>query len=298
MHRLRLHRSGWDLLGYTCDTMRLVAQRSSTLWSTTVKFGFEACIAPLFGERILSCKAAVMHTTHEMSQQQQSQCRRSQVLDFSRSVLEDLSNFDVSGAWPVLLDEFVESLQVRGAQHAATGESSLQVDKPPGRAANQGVDGPDTSSRDHLTSLIHCAGASSKAVWAKLPLGSPAHTLDTAVARQQRRPRQRRSFSCWSVTRGGQARWRLSLSHDLRKRCGSRVIPPCIVRANLVCKPTAVWRSKRRAPDVDSITSRLEAARLANLSSPHTSPLGASSVQSAEQLAQPLKRLHVLSSAS
>ena len=40
-------------------------------------------------------------------------CCRSQVLDFSRSVLEDLSNFDVSGAWPVLLDEFVESLQAR-----------------------------------------------------------------------------------------------------------------------------------------------------------------------------------------
>lgn len=44
-------------------------------------------------------------------------CCCSQVLDFSRSVLEDLSNFDVSGAWPVLLDEFVESLQARGAWH-------------------------------------------------------------------------------------------------------------------------------------------------------------------------------------
>uniref|UniRef100_A0A061RC16 Defective in cullin neddylation protein n=2 Tax=Tetraselmis sp. GSL018 TaxID=582737 RepID=A0A061RC16_9CHLO len=34
-----------------------------------------------------------------------------QVLDFTRSVLEDLSNYDPAGAWPVLLDEFVDHIR-------------------------------------------------------------------------------------------------------------------------------------------------------------------------------------------
>ena len=34
-----------------------------------------------------------------------------QVLDFSRNVHEDLSNFDVNGAWSWILDEFVERLR-------------------------------------------------------------------------------------------------------------------------------------------------------------------------------------------
>jgi DCN1-like protein 1/2 len=40
-----------------------------------------------------------------------------QVVDFSRTIHEDLSNFDPSGAWTVLIDEFVEFMR---AQHSAT----------------------------------------------------------------------------------------------------------------------------------------------------------------------------------
>ena len=42
----------------------------------------------------------------------------SQVLDFSRTVSENLSNFDRHGAWAVLLDEFVDYMQAeRGERH-------------------------------------------------------------------------------------------------------------------------------------------------------------------------------------
>ncbi len=34
-----------------------------------------------------------------------------QILDFSRTVHEDLSNFDPAGAWALLLDEFVDYLR-------------------------------------------------------------------------------------------------------------------------------------------------------------------------------------------
>ena len=46
--------------------------------------------------------------------------------------------------------------------------------------------------------------------------------------------------------------------------------------------------SKRRQPDVDGLSSRLEAARLANIS-----PLKGG-LDSAEELAQPLKRPHLI----
>ena len=36
-----------------------------------------------------------------------------QILDFSRTVHEDLSNFDPAGAWAWILDEFVESLRAQ-----------------------------------------------------------------------------------------------------------------------------------------------------------------------------------------
>ncbi|XP_038055462.1 DCN1-like protein 4 [Patiria miniata] len=35
------------------------------------------------------------------------------ILEFSRAIKPDLSNYDVDGAWPVMLDEFVEWMRVR-----------------------------------------------------------------------------------------------------------------------------------------------------------------------------------------
>ncbi|KAK7096854.1 DCN1-like protein 5 [Littorina saxatilis] len=43
------------------------------------------------------------------------------VLEFSRSILPDLSNYDEDGAWPVMLDEFVEWLkEEQGQSHNKT----------------------------------------------------------------------------------------------------------------------------------------------------------------------------------
>ncbi|KAJ6635677.1 DCN1-like protein 4 [Pseudolycoriella hygida] len=38
------------------------------------------------------------------------------ILEFSRTINEDLSNYDIDGAWPVLLDEFVEWLRQSRSQ--------------------------------------------------------------------------------------------------------------------------------------------------------------------------------------
>lgn len=39
------------------------------------------------------------------------------VLEFSRSVANDLSNYDEDGAWPVLLDEFVDWFRKKMVAH-------------------------------------------------------------------------------------------------------------------------------------------------------------------------------------
>ncbi|XP_067948503.1 DCN1-like protein 5 [Watersipora subatra] len=43
------------------------------------------------------------------------------ILEFSRSIKSDLSNYDVNGAWPVMLDEFVESLQKASSMETQAG---------------------------------------------------------------------------------------------------------------------------------------------------------------------------------
>ncbi|KAI8471089.1 MAG: Cullin binding-domain-containing protein [Monoraphidium minutum] len=51
-----------------------------------------------------------------------------QVLDFARAVHEDLSNYDPSGAWPVLLDEFVESLR-RGSRDGGAAARAAALER-------------------------------------------------------------------------------------------------------------------------------------------------------------------------
>lgn len=51
------------------------------------------------------------------------------ILEFSRSVLPDLSNYDVDGAWPVMLDEFVDWL--KGMEGGAISTVATPSSSPP-----------------------------------------------------------------------------------------------------------------------------------------------------------------------
>lgn len=46
------------------------------------------------------------------------------ILEFSRTISIDLSNYDIDGAWPVMLDEFVEWLRLQRSQVTSTTGSS------------------------------------------------------------------------------------------------------------------------------------------------------------------------------
>lgn len=95
-----------------------------------------------------------------------------QVLDFSRTVHEDLSNYDPSSAWPVLLDEFVEHLRAASSNSSARRSAepldmlSLGLDKAglipvsprSGRWARN-VDGPRTEFAVLQCTARHLHGA-------------------------------------------------------------------------------------------------------------------------------------------
>ena len=137
-------------------------------------------------------------------QRRDGSCRRSQVLDFSRSVLEDLSNFDVSGAWPVLLDEFVESLQARRTAYVVGSISSCHSDNYAIILLSGHHIGCRTQRHCCIDSSSLHAGAASTIFDAQLPRGSAPSTLDAAVARQRRQAEQRRSRIGGAFPRGWQ----------------------------------------------------------------------------------------------
>lgn len=54
-----------------------------------------------------------------------------EVLDFSRTVFEDLSNYDLNGAWPVILDEFVLHLKQEQRQESTLPDRLLSLSLAP-----------------------------------------------------------------------------------------------------------------------------------------------------------------------
>jgi len=59
------------------------------------------------------------HFSHFLDQSKYKVINKDQwcnILEFSRTIHMDLSNYDVDGAWPVMLDEFVEWLKASRAK--------------------------------------------------------------------------------------------------------------------------------------------------------------------------------------
>ena len=77
-----------------------------------------------------------------------------QVLEFTRQVRTDLSNFDPLGAWPVLVDDFAESLFAERARRACAGSPSNPAAFPDAPPAS----GWKRTSRDPVLDLARQVG--------------------------------------------------------------------------------------------------------------------------------------------
>ena len=77
-----------------------------------------------------------------------------QVLEFTRQVRTDLSNFDPLGAWPVLVDDFAESLFAERARRACAGSPSNPAAFPDAPPAS----GWKRASRDPVLDLARQVG--------------------------------------------------------------------------------------------------------------------------------------------
>ncbi|KAL3695170.1 hypothetical protein R1sor_008821 [Riccia sorocarpa] len=69
------------------------------------------------------CAFVLVHQRHSISEDTWRQ-----VLEFSRSVHEDLSNYDPEGAWPVLVDEFVDNMYRKASCASCSSESTVMCE--------------------------------------------------------------------------------------------------------------------------------------------------------------------------
>lgn len=89
------------------------------------------------------CTFVQVHQRHAISEDTWRQ-----VLEFSRSVHEDLSNYDPEGAWPVLVDEFVDSMYRKNACNRCSKDTN--------RVCDCGVDAMPMLSSDDSGSSLNC----------------------------------------------------------------------------------------------------------------------------------------------